>query len=381
MKLQPALDEALEAKAVKFLKYVKPKNQESADAFLVSLEQTIDKSSTDLIQSMVVVLSSASQNITTAAMKMIRNLINLCSPAVRLALVKAALIPQVINTLNSLSLSFAEAVDIHIRLMIIINQSLWLATPDGLSKLEIEDDIEQQVIHETVLKQVIAPSEQYIWHLCVNHTSIVDGDQSKYFLFLLAGLLQISPFYKQTLEFVVVLPVILTIPSCLTLFEHDESISWFLCSMMYSQREWNEPGGEYRQMGTTVHRMLRMEGIEDVLEAKLRNDRNTFFGLRIVAKSIEWNKLLGMNLQHLGRNRPESAIISNCSSFSWTTNTVCACFLWALALLHGLVCRTDRDSLLPVSLDTRHPLLLLRHHSRTTHSAHLWKAMHMSMYG
>ncbi|KAK2952944.1 hypothetical protein BLNAU_12120 [Blattamonas nauphoetae] len=226
----------------------------------------------------MILLSTPSQVVTAAAMKRLDSLIFKISAEVLLALVKADLIPQLINTLNPQSLSFDEAVDIHTDLMSSTMSSLWLATPDGLTELGIEDGNEQQAVRETVLKQVIVPSEKYICHLCVIRYSIVDGDQSYEFMLLHSTLLEISPYYQPTMDVVLHMPVVLTIPSSLTFFEVDRSIFWFLSNMIDTQREWNNQGGKERQLWKTVHRMLRMEGIEDVIEEKLRNAKGGYFG-------------------------------------------------------------------------------------------------------
>ncbi|KAK2950475.1 hypothetical protein BLNAU_14593 [Blattamonas nauphoetae] len=113
LKLQPALDVSMEAKAVKFLESVSPDDEESADAFLTSLGQTPGESATDFVHSIGVLLSSPSQVITTAAMKMLDCLIMWCSALFNLTLVKADLLPRVVITLNPQSLSFEEALDIH----------------------------------------------------------------------------------------------------------------------------------------------------------------------------------------------------------------------------------------------------------------------------
>ncbi|KAK2939831.1 hypothetical protein BLNAU_25263 [Blattamonas nauphoetae] len=121
MKLKPAFDNSLEAKAVKFLESMCMGGQESADAFLSNFGQTSDASLTDFIQSIVVLVSSSNQVITTAAMEMLVTMIVHCSAKVRLSIIKADLIPQLILTLNPLSLSFTEAVDIRIPLLNIIS--------------------------------------------------------------------------------------------------------------------------------------------------------------------------------------------------------------------------------------------------------------------
>ncbi|KAK2945976.1 hypothetical protein BLNAU_19120 [Blattamonas nauphoetae] len=299
VKSQPALDDSLEAKAVNVLESMSWDDEESADAFLSTFASESGNSSTVFVQCIVVLISSASKTITTTAMEMCDNLITNCSARVLYALVQADLIPQLIVTLNPRSHSFTETVDIHFHLFKIIWLSLWLATPDCLEDLEIEDENGQQVVRETVLKQVLVPSEKYIWHLCMNRYSIVDGDQSKYFLEILAQLLEIYPYHQPTTEIILHMPVFLAIPSCLTFFENDYSIYSFLYDMSNAQREWNITSREVHQKWKKTHRMLRMEGIEDVIEEKLQNDQNTYKGLQIVVNSLQWNNLLSMNLPNL----------------------------------------------------------------------------------
>ncbi|KAK2953912.1 hypothetical protein BLNAU_11172 [Blattamonas nauphoetae] len=261
VKSQPALDAPLEAKAVKFLEYMR--------------------------------------HITTATMGMLNHRIAWCYPKNLLSLVKADLIPQLIGSLNPQSLSFTEADDVHALLLLSIRKFFELATPNGLIYPRINDADGQQAVHETVFRHVLVPSEKYICHLCMNRFSIIDGKQSRFFLFLLARLLKISPYYQPTMDLVLHMPVFLTIPSCLTFFEYDDSIRWFLRLMVDFQLEWNELRGEVRQMGNSVYRAMQMEGIEDVIEEKLRYDQNEYFGRYIVVRSIDWNNLQGMNISQL----------------------------------------------------------------------------------
>ncbi|KAK2956329.1 hypothetical protein BLNAU_8696 [Blattamonas nauphoetae] len=296
VKSQPVFDVSLEAKAVKFLECVVPKTPYSPDAFLNSIASFSDKSQRGLVESMIILISSPNQAITTASMKMMRSLITRCSDKRRLDLVKAGLIPQLITTLNPLSLSFAEAVDIHTGLMSSITWFLWITTPFGLDYLDIVDGFQTQNVHKMVLKQVLVPSEEYICHLCTNRFSIIDGEQSEHFLLLLAYLLHICPNYQPTIDFVLHMPVFLTIPSCLTFFKNDRSIWICLHSMNNIQQNWNETRGAARQEWKTVHRMLRMEGFEDLVEEKLLNDPKELRGRWIIGSSVDWNNQLGMNL-------------------------------------------------------------------------------------
>ncbi|KAK2952735.1 hypothetical protein BLNAU_12384 [Blattamonas nauphoetae] len=272
MKFQSALDESLEAKAVKLLECVVRNNRDSADAFLSSFASVFDESSIKFVQSIVVLTSSPNKAIIKSAMTMIETVFEWCSTKILLALVKADLITQVITTLNPLSFSFAEVEDIHSNLMSSITCSLWLSTPYSLGLLEIKDRNEQQAVNETILQQVVIPSEKYIWHLCVNRFSIIEGDLASGFMHLLARLLEICPYHQPTLDFVLHMPISLTIPSCLAFIDDNNTFGKFLGRMVDIHRERNRQGGNERPMWKTGHRMLRMEGIEDVMEEKLRND-------------------------------------------------------------------------------------------------------------
>ncbi|KAK2951509.1 hypothetical protein BLNAU_13531 [Blattamonas nauphoetae] len=248
------------------------------------------------VTSITVLLSSSNQTIMKASMKLLDNQFVLCSSNGRLALLRAGIIPQIINTLNPLSLSIPEAVYVHTYLIQIIANAFWLSTPTGLSNHKTEDKIERQAVHETVLQHVIAPSEKYIGHLCRNRHSITDEGMGRGLMLILTRILQISPYNQSTIGVVLNLPLFLTIPSWLTVLENESLISSFLHAMVNIQQEWNRTSGEVRQRWKKVDRLLRKEGIEDVIEDKLRNNQQDFVGGVLVEYSLDWNDLLGMNL-------------------------------------------------------------------------------------
>ncbi|KAK2952727.1 hypothetical protein BLNAU_12376 [Blattamonas nauphoetae] len=206
VKFQPALDDSLEAKAMKFLESLIPRARLSPSAFLSNFASFSDDSVSDIVQSIVVLISSANLAITTATMEMFKRLIVNCSKKLLLALVKADIIPQVIIPLNLLSISFVQAVDLHINVLDIINTSLKLTIPNILARLGIEDSKEQEAVQETVLQQVIAPSEKYIWHLCLNRHSIVNRGLSDEFMRLLTWLIEIYQYHQRAMNFVQNMP-------------------------------------------------------------------------------------------------------------------------------------------------------------------------------
>ncbi|KAK2955108.1 hypothetical protein BLNAU_9837 [Blattamonas nauphoetae] len=96
--------------------------REPADAFLGRLASVQDESLTDFIQSIVVLISTPSQPIIKASMKMLDSLFATSSKKLRLALVEADLIPRLFITLNVQSISFAETVSIHVHLLKMLRQ-------------------------------------------------------------------------------------------------------------------------------------------------------------------------------------------------------------------------------------------------------------------
>ncbi|KAK2956336.1 hypothetical protein BLNAU_8703 [Blattamonas nauphoetae] len=253
--------------------------------------------------------------------------IQMCSAKLRLALIKADLIPQLVITLNTLSLSFVEKADIHINLMNSITWSIWLASPEGLTQLEIEDHHGQQAARETKQTEASDHFDQFLTPLWPTNTVWILSRQSPSIVaalsFTFAATLSLLPNGSDpSLPFIAVcvdviaaqdihvlphLPsafwislahqlVNLTTPSWLALFEPEGSVGTFLELMGDTQWEWNRTRGDERQMKKTVHRMLQMEGIEDVIDEKLRNRKNRFFVGWLDKASIRWNNLLGMNL-------------------------------------------------------------------------------------
>ncbi|KAK2961876.1 hypothetical protein BLNAU_3313 [Blattamonas nauphoetae] len=239
-------------------------------------------------------------------MEMLGTLILYCCDNLRVPLVKADLIRELVITLNPQFISLSDCEHIHINVLRIISLSVWLATPNGFTQLGIKDRNEQQAIHKTISQSVVAPVEKYISHLCVNRYSIVDGEQSQCFLDLLAQLLQISPYYQPTMDIVLNMP-----------------------------QYWDKERGKVRNMGKNVNGMLRMEGIEDVIEEKLRNDETKFGGVENNVTAINVRLKLPPNIVHL---RPFEHGL---------------CLLSPLALPHPLEpflhpCRLQHHKLLPL---------------------------------
>ncbi|KAK2954253.1 hypothetical protein BLNAU_10752 [Blattamonas nauphoetae] len=201
------------------------------------------------------------------------------SPQLLLSLITENLIPQIIISLNPLSLSVGDVLEIHARLISIIDSQVRLATPRRLNSLKIEHQRDQQSVHETVLHHLLVPSEAYLRTLCTNRILFVDGNPSEKLMCLFAQLLQICAYYQPTMDFVLNLPVVLTITSYLPFVEAELSLWFFLDVSISSLKEWNKERGDVHRLGTRIFHSLRMEGIDDVSEQRLQTIITTWLTL------------------------------------------------------------------------------------------------------
>ncbi|KAK2942288.1 hypothetical protein BLNAU_22815 [Blattamonas nauphoetae] len=232
-------------------------------------------------------------------MCMLVRLLDLSSPQFRLELIEAQLIPQIIISLNPQSSVVRETLRMNASLLNLIASSLDLATQEELALLKIEPNREQQKVFQTVHNHVLVPSKGYILHLCEHHYSIEIWHTLYYFVRVLYRLLQISPYYQPTLDFVLDMPIILTIPSCLTFFDDDADMRFNLQFLDDARCKWNKQAENIRRSGTILLRSLRMEGLEDVSEQRLPNNlcqRNLVFSF-FAPFSIGWSTMLGINVE------------------------------------------------------------------------------------
>ncbi|KAK2960848.1 hypothetical protein BLNAU_4245 [Blattamonas nauphoetae] len=231
-----------------------------------------DEALTEFIASIAVLLSFSNQGIITATISMLTGCTDSCSQSFVLKLIRAGLIPHIVASLNPQSLSFADSKFIHMNLILTINCSVRQSILSITNSLGIEDPIEAQAVHDTILQQVLVPSEDYIRHICVNRHSMIEADQSYELLILLNGIVRICPYNPQTIDFVLTMPLLQAITSALTFCYNDESRRVFLCRTETSQREWSRQSRNVRQSAQIVLRCLRTEGFDDWCEQILGNE-------------------------------------------------------------------------------------------------------------
>ncbi|KAK2950690.1 hypothetical protein BLNAU_14361 [Blattamonas nauphoetae] len=300
VKNEPALDPSLEDKAVSFLEQIKLDSANDVDSFISGIvPSSLPESSRDFIESIVELISGHSKPVLNAAMTFVRDLAFRSSNNTILKLVKDGLIPQIISSLDLFSLPFTCAEEVHSSLLGILYNSIQKSTNHSLETLQLHDANEQQELRETVHNQVLLPSEAYLRHICANHYSIKHHTQLYYYMILLPQLLDVSPYYEPTLVFVLNLPVCLTLTSTMTVVDFDEAIWCSLFVHTITQHARMNASGEALERHHILLRSLKMEGIEDIIEQRLKNDIGGDNGQEIATTDIKWNNMLGMNVKKL----------------------------------------------------------------------------------
>ncbi|KAK2941061.1 hypothetical protein BLNAU_24028 [Blattamonas nauphoetae] len=241
MKDKPKFWPSLEDKAASFLEQISLRSEKDVDSFVFGIVPSSQiESSSDFLESVIRLISLPNQRIVRASLGLVWSIIKYSSQNTRLRLAKEDLITQLVSRLHPLTPSFDNVADFPSHLISIINPLIWLSTRGIPPQLGISPSDEQQTVHETFLNQVLRPSEGYLQHLCSIRYSLLDGRHSTQFMHLLVTLLKICPSHEPTMNFVLTLPVLLTIPSAMTFVDDDGSTVVFLEFVVNSQkgRDW-----------------------------------------------------------------------------------------------------------------------------------------------
>ncbi|KAK2962920.1 hypothetical protein BLNAU_1943 [Blattamonas nauphoetae] len=232
-------DDALQDKAVNFL--------HNLNAIHI---QTTDETLSDLSDSVCVLLSSPHSKIVVATLSFVSGSVSRANFKQRLNLLK--------------TVRMAEAY--------------------AIQTLAITEPSDQHNHRELVFRKVIHPSSPYLAFLCRNRYLLEAASFPRGYVALFSRLLQISPYHRPTLEFVLSSPVVTTVLSFLSFVDESHS-SWLLLIICApSLREWQKDGAEVVQCGKRMINALIREGMADTLEQMMRNDMHGNFGASVVAE-------------------------------------------------------------------------------------------------
>ncbi|KAK2947192.1 hypothetical protein BLNAU_17897 [Blattamonas nauphoetae] len=199
------------------------------------------------------------------------------SPSVLYRLVESNIFAKIFATVQPHTLPISGNDKIFDNLLIIINICIDLALPYYLRELGITAAVDKYNHRERIFQKVMLPSSQFLTFLISNRLYI-KGETLSSFMMLLSTLLQIGPFHRPILEFVIASPIVMGFSSCLSFVELFDCL-WDPLGIINSSLElWRKEGGEVVQSGKLIIKALSAEGFEDTIEQLERSERDGSHG-------------------------------------------------------------------------------------------------------
>ncbi|KAK2958884.1 hypothetical protein BLNAU_6133 [Blattamonas nauphoetae] len=298
VKAEHPFDTALQDKAVHFLKSLEPLWDTQLAAKLVTdLVPFSVGSHSGFVTSIFTLLSSPHSRVVAATLSFLYNITDSSSTEIRCRLVVPNLISKVLATVQPHTLPITGNKEIFDALIRIIDNCLCLADPLSLSELDITTAIDAFNHREMIFQKVVIPSSQFVMILITNR-HILSGDLFGNFMNLLSTLLQLGPFHRATLEFVLASQIPMAFSSCLSSVEDDLCLWGILMDINRSLREWKTESAEVAQSGKRTMQALFSEGFEDTLEQMLMNNKNGNYGWNLVDECLSVTQLLSLNVKN-----------------------------------------------------------------------------------
>ncbi|KAK2960131.1 hypothetical protein BLNAU_5014 [Blattamonas nauphoetae] len=295
VKAEYPFDDALQDRAVRFMKSLEPKwgRQDQAKQLVTDLVPSSAGSDSGFLESILTLLSSPNTTVVAAALSFIRETTNK-TVALQFRFVASDIISNVFTTVQPHTLPITGSEDIFNNLNMLINCCLNLATPYFVRELGITEAINAFNHREMIFQKVVLPSSHFVTFLSSNQ-HFFNGQLFDLFMDLLYALLRISPFHRPTLEFVLASPIAMTFSSCLSFIEDEFNISVTLKNINDSLFEWKNEGPEVIRNVKLIVRALISEGFEDTLEQKMMSEKSGDYGHYLVNDCLNISKLLGSN--------------------------------------------------------------------------------------
>ncbi|KAK2961644.1 hypothetical protein BLNAU_3442 [Blattamonas nauphoetae] len=297
VKAEYPFDEALQDRAAQFLENLEPEwgDEDEANQLVTDLVPSSAGSYSGFFESILTLLSSPHSTVVTTALSFLFRTTESSTTAFR-SLVKSGLVTKVLATVQPHMLPISGNEEIFRHLVWIIDRCVYLASPSFLAALGITAAVEKSNRREMIFRNVVIPSSQFVTFL-ISNRHVLDEDLLDSFMFLLVRFIDISPFHRPTLEFVLASPIVMAFSRCLSFVEDDFIKGRVLTKINYMLREWKTDGPKVVQSGKRMIRTLISEGFEDTLDGLLILEENTNIGFSIVEISHSISIFLGVNVE------------------------------------------------------------------------------------
>ncbi|KAK2959993.1 hypothetical protein BLNAU_4876 [Blattamonas nauphoetae] len=202
-------DDALQDKAAQFLEKLEPnlRDKTKPNKFITELVPSSSGSLSGFVASIVTLLSSPHSTVVAASLSFLRETTRTVSPSIR-----TNLVTNVLATVQPHTLPISGNEAIIQSFMEIIKNCIYLASPSSLHKLGINAAADQFNHRDMIFRKVVLPSSQFETFL-ISKRHFLDGELFDSWMELLCSYIEISPFHRQTMEFVVASPIVMAISS------------------------------------------------------------------------------------------------------------------------------------------------------------------------
>ncbi|KAK2943455.1 hypothetical protein BLNAU_21638 [Blattamonas nauphoetae] len=194
---------------------------------------------------------------------------------------KSDLVSKVFATVQPHTLPISGNTTISDDLIDIIDRFAELATPPFIRNLGITASGDKFNHRQMILQKVVLPSFQFVTFL-ISNRYILSDDLFRSFMSLLDRFIDIGPFHRPTLEFVLASPIVMAFSSSLSFFEDNSRLWDILINIHNSLREWKKHGPEVAQSKKRMKQALISEGFEDTLEQMLMNNKGGHYSSDVV---------------------------------------------------------------------------------------------------
>ncbi|KAK2960091.1 hypothetical protein BLNAU_4974 [Blattamonas nauphoetae] len=171
-----------------------------------------------------------------------------------------------------------------------------LTYPSNLLKLGITTAVDAFNHREMIFQKAVLPSSQFVTFL-ISNRYILSRDLCKSFMYILANFIDLCPFHRPTLEFVLASPIVMGFSTNQSLIEDCQLLNNNLILLNYWLTKWKEEEREVAQSGKRIIQALISEGFEDSMEQWLKYEMDGNPATDVVNYCLDISKKLGSNME------------------------------------------------------------------------------------
>ncbi|KAK2953651.1 hypothetical protein BLNAU_11372 [Blattamonas nauphoetae] len=273
VKAEYPFDDALQERAARFLKNLQPEHGEEkkADRRVIDLVPSPIGSPSGFMESILTLLSSPHPRVVETAMSFFNRILNCSSIDKRCYLVKSDLVAKMLATVQPHTLSIPGNETILSNLIWIILACFNLTTPPSARNLDFTTAVDTFNHREMIFQKVVITSSRFATFMIANQ-HMLNGNLFLSFMELLRAHVEISPYHRPTLDFVLRSRIMMTYSSSFSFVEQNDHI-WCLFGHIFNLlTQWDDEGPEEVLSVKQIVNAHISEGFEDTLEQMMKHD-------------------------------------------------------------------------------------------------------------